>query len=114
MSTAEADRDVTDALDRRDGLPAAFRLLEPGCPRSAWSTMALHPMAQHWLDIHGWFRGQIGDLEALGSAWREGAIDAAAYRVAATPRLRQLLDNLHHHHTLETEQAFPMLTVAEP
>ena len=114
MSTIEAGRDLTDALDRRDGLPAAFRFLETGCPRSAWPTMALHPLAQHWLDIHGWFRGQIAELEAIGGAWREGRIDAAAYRAAAPPRLGQLLNNLHHHHTLETEQAFPMLMGAEP
>jgi hemerythrin HHE cation binding domain-containing protein len=105
---------MTDALDKRDGLPGEFRYLEPGCPRSAWPTIGLHPTAQHWLEVHGWFRGQMTDLVDLGGHWREGRISASDYRLAATPRVRHLLNNLHHHHNLESHHAFPLLSAAEP
>lgn len=117
MSTAAppvAHPEPVDALGRRDGLPEPFRYLEGAWPRSAWSAVSLHPMAQHWLEVHGWFRGQLSDLADLGGQWREGRIDAPAYRGAAAPRLRQLLSNLHHHHELETSYAFPRLAAAEP
>ncbi len=104
----------TDALAHRDGLPSAFRYLEADCPRADWATMDIHPMAQHWLEIHGWFRGQMDELGQIGGFWREGKIGAADYRAHATPRVRHLLSNLHHHHTLETEHAFPQLAAAEP
>jgi iron-sulfur cluster repair protein YtfE (RIC family) len=110
-STPPAD---TDALEHRDGLPSAFRYLEADCPRANWATMGIHPMAQHWLEIHGWFRGQMNELGQIGGFWREGRIGAADYRAHATPRVRHLLSNLHHHHTLESEHAFPQLAAAEP
>ena len=105
---------AADALERRVGLPEAFRYLEAACPRSDWATVELHPMARHWLEVHGWFRGQMGELDDLGRLWREGRIGAADYRNRATPRVNHLLGNLHHHHTLESTQAFPMLAAAEP
>jgi hypothetical protein len=112
--SALAAADVTDALDSRDGLPGAFRYLEATWPRSAWSAATLHPMAQHWLEIHGWFRGQMTELGNIGALWREGRIEARDYRGEATPRLRQMLNNLHHHHELESTHAFQRLAAAEP
>jgi hypothetical protein len=105
---------MTDALDKRSGLPAEFRYLEPTCPRAQWPTLDLHPTAQHWLEVHGWFRGQMKDLVDLGGLWREEKIGASDYRTAATPRVRHLLNNLHHHHTIESSHAFPLLSAAEP
>ena len=105
---------MTDALDKRDGLPGEFRYLEATYPRSAWPAIGLHPTAQHWLEVHGWFRGQMKDLADLGDHWREGRIGASDYRGAATPRVRHLLNNLHHHHTIESSHAFPLLSAAEP
>lgn len=101
-------------LGTRVGLPPALRYLEKVRPRSSWSAPDLNPTAQHWLAVHDWFRGQLEGLVELGTLWREGQMDGSAYRGAATPRLRQLLGNLHHHHTLESQHAFPMLSVAEP
>lgn len=106
--------DHIDVLETRTGLPSAFRYLEALHPRSGWSTAALHPMAQHWLDIHGWFRQQMTALAGIGIDWREGRLGARDYRGMAAPRLRQLLSNLHHHHTLESTHAFPPMIAAEP
>lgn len=105
---------AADALTQRTGLPEAFRYLEAACPRAQWPTLPIAPMAQHWLDVHRWFRAQTADLVRLGALWREGQTDAAQYRAASAPRLRQLLTNLHHHHTLETQHAFPQMAAAEP
>lgn len=103
-----------DDLGTRVGLPLAFRYLEKIRPRSSWSARDLNPTAQHWLAVHNWFRDQLDGLVELGTLWREGRMDGSIYRGTATPRLRQLLGNLHHHHTLESQHAFPMLSVAEP
>lgn len=54
------------------------------------------------------------EVEALGLRWREGGIDAPQYRAAVTPRLRHLLNNLHHHHEIESAHYFPQLGAAEP
>jgi hypothetical protein len=105
---------TTDALGKRDGLPGEFRYLEATYPRSAWPTLGLHPTARHWLEVHGWFRGQMKDLVDLGGLWREEKISAGDYRSASAPRVRHLLNNLHHHHNIESSHAFPLLSAAEP
>jgi iron-sulfur cluster repair protein YtfE (RIC family) len=105
---------TSDALQQRAGLPVAFRYLEAAYPRAQWPTLNLHPTAAHWLEIHAWFRAGMTDLTGIGTHWREGRIDAATYRAAAAPRLRQLLTNLHHHHGIESQHYFPQLAAAEP
>lgn len=114
LSAPEPATPATDALHRRSALPNAFRYLEAACPRGQWPTLALHPTARHWLDVHAWFRGQMSDLADFGGHWREGRIDPSGYRAAVLPRLRQLLTNLHHHHGLESAHYFPRLAAAEP
>ncbi|MDB5440976.1 MAG: hypothetical protein JWM33_3403 [Caulobacteraceae bacterium] len=106
--------EASDELHLRSGLPAEFRYLEAACPRANWAAMKLHPTADHWLEIHAWFRGMMQDLVELGADWREGRVAAPAYRVAAIPRLRQLLGNLHGHHHHESENYFPALAALEP
>ena len=105
---------ASDELHLRDGLPAEFRYLEPDLPRARWPSTRLHPTAQHWLEIHGWFRGMTQDLLWLGGEQREGRLEAPAYRVAAIPRLRQFLGNLHGHHNHESGHYFPALAALEP
>ncbi|QDH73530.1 hemerythrin domain-containing protein [Brevundimonas sp. M20] len=105
---------LSDNLVTRQALPEAFRYLEAVYPRAQWPALEIHPTARHWLEVHDWFRGQMTALGEIGALWREGRIEAADYRGAATPRLRQMLTHLHHHHERETRQAFPLLTAAEP
>jgi len=103
-----------DDLFARAGLPARFRYLESQCARSAWPELELHPTARHWLQVHDWFRGMAGGVADLGTEWREGRIEAVAYRAAALPRLRQFLGNLEGHHHHESANYFPALAAAEP
>jgi len=104
----------SDQLHLRTGLPVQFRYLEPAFPRPDWPTLQLHPTARHWLEIHDWFRAMMADLAQLGGEWREGRLEAAAYRQASIPRLRQLLGNLHGHHSHESGHYFPALSALEP
>ena len=103
-----------DALHLRTGLPIQFRYLESAFPRADWPTLSLHPSATHWLEIHGWFRSVLAHLVDQGAQWREGRLKAFAYGIAALPHLRQLLSNLHAHHTIESDQYFPALAKLEP
>jgi hypothetical protein len=105
---------MSDELHLRPGLPAEFRYLEAAYPRGQWPVMDLHPMATHWLEIHGWFRGMAGELMQLGELWREGKVEIADYRRATMPRLRQFLGNLHGHHHHESGHYFPALALIEP
>lgn len=110
----DGTRDPSDDLHAREGLPKVFRYLETVYPRAQWPSLNIHPTARHWLEVHDWFRERMTALGEIGALWREGGIAAADYRSAATPRLRQMLTHLHHHHERETYQAFPLLTGAEP
>jgi hypothetical protein len=105
---------ASDELQLRAGLPPEFRYLESSFPRQDWRALGLHPTAERWLEIHGWFRGLFRDLVKLGGQWREGGLEALAYRTAAIPRMRQLLGNLHGHHSRESEHYFPALAALEP
>ena len=105
---------MSDALHLRAGLPAEFRYLEVAYPRARWPVMDLHPMATHWLEIHGWFRGMAGELVQLGDLWREDRIELADYRRAVLPRLRRFLGHLHGHHHHESGQYFPAMALIEP
>ena len=105
---------IPDDLHLRAGLPAEFRYLEPACARADWPALRLHPTAAHWLEVHDWFRGMLEGLVDLGADWREGRIDASAYRTRAIPRLRHLLSHLDGHHHYESRAYFPAMAALEP
>lgn len=107
---------MSDALDERAGLPAPFRYLEQGCPRSAWSEAGrIDAMAAHWLEIHGWFRQMLGGLTGQTGQWRDGQFPAAPqYQAALMPRLQQFLQNLDGHHQRESRIYFPAFIKQEP
>lgn len=104
-----------DDLLLREGLPEPFRYLAAQCPRQDWSTPGrIHATAKHWLDIHRWFRGALGELTGLGGKWRAGGLDPADYQAAVMPRLRQFLSHLEGHHNIESHSYFPALAALEP
>lgn len=104
-----------DHLLLRDGLPEEFRYLAADCPRQDWSTPGrIHATAAHWLDIHRWFRGALGNLGEVAAGWRAGRLDGPAFQQAVMPRLRQFLSHLEGHHNIESHSYFPALAALEP
>ena len=109
---AEPDHD----LFSRTCLPVEFSWLEQGLPRAQWTEVGrIHAMGAHWLEIHGWFRGMLGDLAALSTDWREGRIgESVRFQAEIMPRLQQFLQNLDGHHQRESRLYFPAFIRQEP
>lgn len=109
-----ADPVPSDALHLRDGLPADLLVLHDDWPRARWPTLPLHRMAAHWLEVHGWFRGLIGDAGLGLLAIRERRVEPAKGTRLVRQQLGTFLTNLHHHHHLESSMAFPSLAGLDP
>lgn len=112
--TAEERAAALVALNGREGLEAAHRILLAELPRESWKTARLHPNAAHWLEIHAWFRQSAAELG-------RGAVDAKAERVEpgpffqwAVPRLNAFLSHLDGHHRIESLHYFPAFKRQEP
>ena len=112
--TAEERAAALVALNGREGLEAAHRILLAELPRESWKTARLHPNAAHWLEIHAWFRQSAAELG-------RGAVDAKAERVEpgpffqwAVPRLNAFLQHLDGHHRIESLHYFPAFKRQEP
>lgn len=103
-----------DALHLREGLPADLLVLHGEWPRALWPTLQLHPVAAHWLEVHGWFRGLIGGAADQLRAIREQRLEPARGILAVRQQLRTFLRNLHHHHHAESSMAFPSLATVDP
>jgi len=113
-TTAEERALALQALNGREGLEAAHRILLAELPRESWKTARLHPNAAHWLEIHAWFRQSAAELG-------RGAVDAKAERVEpgpffqwAVPRLNAFLSHLDGHHRIESLHYFPAFKRQEP
>lgn len=104
----------SDALHLRTGLPAELLVLHDNWPRPLWPTLRLHPMAAHWLEVHGWFRGLIGSAASDLQAIRESRLDPVRGMLIVRQRLGNFLTNLHHHHHAESSMAFPQLAAIDP
>jgi hypothetical protein len=103
------------AIVRRTGWPADLRFLLDRYPRPVWPDHAnLGEMARFWLSIHDGFR-RLGDSLSAGALdFREGRLEAPAYRAWLGPRLRYFLSGLQHHHQIEDHQFFPVFGTVEP
>lgn len=98
------------ALENRDRLPDALRVLLQDYPRELWEEDAgFSHLIRFWLDRHLMFR-RI--LEALQSATQQG-IDAPddplGYARALSRYGSMLVGELHMHHTVEDTQYFPLM-----
>ena len=109
--------DTPDPLDiaERTAWPPALRFLLDRHPRPTWAGHAnLGEMARFWLSIHDGFRRLGGTLSAGTLDFREGRLEAPAYRAWLGPRLRYFLSGLQHHHQIEDHQFFPVFGTVEP
>jgi len=99
----------------RPGLPEDILFIARRYPREAWPGHAnLGMVTRFWLQRHDMFR-ELGTMIDGGLAdYREGEVDAEAFRGWMVPRLQFLLGELEGHHSVEDFHYFPILRAAEP
>ena len=109
--------DLADPLEilHRTAWPEELHFLLDRYPRPTWSDHAnLGEMARFWLSIHDGFRRLGAALSSGAHDFREGRLEAPAYRAWLGPRLRYFLSGLQGHHQIEDHQFFPVFGTVEP
>lgn len=103
------------ALETRDGLPEALRVLLAEHPREAWERDPnFHGLVSFWLERHLMFRRLLAILRGDGEALSERHLDAPVY-AGRLARIGQIfLGELDGHHRIEDAHYFPVLARAEP
>ncbi|MEM9344553.1 MAG: hemerythrin domain-containing protein [Pseudomonadota bacterium] len=98
------------ALETRNGLPDALRVLVTEYPREGWEA---HPnftdLTRFWLDRHIMFREVIKRLTAGAAARLEVTIDPQRHAKEVAQYSRFLLNELKMHHHIEDAHYFPQL-----
>lgn len=107
--------DEIRALERREGLPDALRVLVEALPRGTWESHPnFSPLTRFWLQRHLMFREVLGRLRGDTRTFLDGRADPRAYG-RQTARLAQfLLEELHSHHSIEDHHYFPALQGLDP
>lgn len=106
---------MSDALDRRAGLPDALRVLLQAYPRADWQA---HPefdgLTRFWLKRHLGFRDLLAGLTTGARGFLDGRIEAQAHAGRVWRLGSALVEGLHGHHGIEDDHYFPMLAGLEP
>jgi len=102
------------ALDARDGLPDALRILVEEMPREIWEGHHnFGQMVQFWMQRHLMFRQILAAMQEDATARANGDMAPEAY----APRLQHLgstlLNELHTHHNVEDHHYFPQLVTLD-
>lgn len=95
------------ALNERDGLPDALRVLLQEFPRGTWEDHGnFGEMVRFWLERHLMFRKVLGQIQDDTEAYIDKRIEGPEY----TPRLSRyggfFLNQLHAHHNIEDDHYF--------
>ena len=103
------------ALDQREKLPDALRVLLDTYPRDGWSEHSnFAGLVEFWLGRHMMFRKLTTMLNDDAEQAMDGKLDLMAYK----PRLARfggaLVQELHGHHNIEDHHYFPQLSGLEP
>ncbi|WP_146590046.1 hemerythrin domain-containing protein [Puniceibacterium confluentis] len=103
------------ALNERDRMPEALRVLLESFPRAGWEE---HPnfagLVAFWLDRHLMFRRLLVSLQDDAEAAIDRRIDVQAHRTRLSRFGGMLVSQLHGHHQIEDQHYFPVLSKAEP
>lgn len=106
---------MSDALDRRTGLPDALRVLLDAYPRAAWEG---HPefdgLTRFWLERHLGFRDLLAGLTDEVQGFLDGRAEPRAHAGRVWRMGSGLIEGLHGHHGVEDDHYFPMLAGLEP
>ncbi len=102
------------ALETRDGLPEALRVLLRDYPREAWEQDPhFHGLVSFWLGMHLHFRDALAAMQADAEAVLDRRLDPQAW----APRLARtgagFVEHLHGHHGIEDGHYFPLLAARD-
>ena len=101
----------TLALEQRDALPDALRVLVKELPRGTWEAHPnFSPLTRFWLSRHLMFRELLEKLQGGTRAYLDDVMDARAYGRNAGRLAQMFLQELHAHHGIEDAHYFPLLT----
>ncbi|MCI4665913.1 MAG: hemerythrin domain-containing protein [Neomegalonema sp.] len=107
--------DAQWAMDTRDGLPDAFRILLEKHPRASWDAPgAMGPLAAFWLERHLMFRQIIDRLISASESFIDRNCDPRTFAQMSAQLGQVLVGELHGHHHIEDIQYFPVLMSREP
>jgi len=102
-------------IDKREGLPAALRVLVEEWPRAQWEGHPnFRPLAEFWMDRHIAFRRLLAMLTDRTEARLDDRIDGPALAAQVSRLGGALVGGLEEHHNVEDHHYFPMMTRMEP
>ena len=102
------------ALERREGLPDALRVLVAELPRGTWEAHPnFSPLTRFWLQRHLMFREILEKLQAGTRSYLDGQQDGEQYGRNTARMAQFFLQELHGHHSIEDHHYFPVLTVLD-
>ena len=103
------------ALERRDGLPDALRVLLQEYPRSGWEADPnFDGLVRFWLDRHLMFRQLLTLLRDDVQARLDDAMPADRFAAGLSRYGGMLVNDLHGHHMIEDQHYFPVLAGRDP
>jgi len=98
------------ALDDREGLPEALRVLLAEYPREGWAS---HPnfrgTVQFWLERHMMFRKLAETLRTDAETAIDGGMDPRDFAARLSRFGGMFVSELHGHHQIEDMHYFPVL-----
>ncbi len=98
------------ALETRDGLPDALRVLLEAYPRQGWTQdPGFDGLIRFWLDRHLMFRRLMAEMRTGAESLLDRKIDANAFAGQISRYGGMFVNGLHEHHTIEDTYYFPKL-----
>lgn len=113
--TANTSLEASLALGSRGGLPDGLAYLRGNYPKPTWrGHVNFGQLTAFWLDVHQSLRDHGRELQHATRAFREGRLDAFAYRAVFVPRLNHFHQHLEGHHQIEDGVYFPKFRALDP
>ena len=107
--------DLTLALEDRDGLPDALRILLDAYPRQGWTQdPGFDELIQFWLERHQMFRKLLATMTSETQALLDDIAQAPHFAAATARYGGMFVNGLHEHHHVEDDFYFPRLRAKAP
>ena len=104
-----------EALQEREGLPDALRVLMQSFPRESWRGHEnFGALVQFWMQRHEMFRQLTKELKRDTLQYDAGKLDLRKYQTRISQNAGMLLNELHAHHQIEDHHYFPKLIGLDP
>ena len=103
------------ALETREGLPEALRVLLEHYPRQGWSRdPGFDGLIRFWLDRHTMFRRLLTEMEGVTEQLLDRQREPQVFAQAVARYGGMFVNGLHEHHMIEDAHYFPKLVLKDP